>query len=208
MVEEPRFRSEPEIRRVEDSEVGAVVEMLVRAFDDDPVPRYMFSDRGRQKGLRKFFTIQLRRGYLSRGEVWTTDDRAGAAVWGLPGTHRSAMHELMNLLPILPQFLGGDHPTDAFRLLGDVDSARPKTPHWYLATLGTEPARQGQGVGSALLSRVLGRLDDEGIPAYLESSKERNVPFYARHGFEVTGEIQAPRGGPKLWLMWREPRAS
>ena len=54
-------------------------------------------------------------------------------------------------------------------------------------------------------STLLERCDREGIPAYLESSKEKNVPFYRRHGFEVTREIQLPNG-PMLWAMWRQPR--
>lgn len=207
MPDQPGRPATPLLRRATLDDIGVIVDMLVRAFDDDPVPLYIFGDdRVRRAGLRKFFTIQLRHGYLPRGEVWTTEDRAGAAVWGLPDTHRSALVELYHLAPAMPQLFRGGRPLDALRLLGDVDAARPKTPHWYLATLGTEPIRQGQGVGSALLAPVLARLDAEGLPAYLESSKERNVPFYARHGFEVTGEIHAPKDGPTLWLMWRDPR--
>ena len=84
-------------------------------------------------------------------------------------------------------------------------SHHPKERHWYLQMLGTEPASQSRGLGSAILGPVLDRCDREGERVYLESSKERNIPFYARHGFEVTQEIQVPRG-PVVWAMWREPR--
>jgi ribosomal protein S18 acetylase RimI-like enzyme len=77
-------------------------------------------------------------------------------------------------------------------------------PHWYLAVLGTDPSAQGAGIGSALIGPTLGRCDAEGIPAYLESSKEANISFYQRHGFRVTQEIDLPQG-PKLWAMLREP---
>jgi len=63
---------------------------------------------------------------------------------------------------------------------------------------------QGHGLGVAVMEPVLRRCDEDGIGAYLESSKERNVPYYRRHGFEVVDEIDLPRG-PRIWLMWREP---
>ena len=44
------------------------------------------------------------------------------------------------------------------------------------------------------------------IPAYLESSKEKNVPLYERNGFKVTEVYTVPNGGPPIWLMWRDPR--
>jgi len=90
--------------------------------------------------------------------------------------------------------------------LAKVEGAHPRhRPHYYLAILGTRPDHQGKGIGSALLRPVLAKCDEEGVGAYLESSKERNIAFYARHGFEVTGEIHLPKG-PTIWPMWRDPR--
>ena len=49
------------------------------------------------------------------------------------------------------------------------------------------------------------RADDEGVGLYLESSKESNVGFYGRFGFEVRRTLTL-RKGPDMWLMWRKPR--
>jgi GNAT superfamily N-acetyltransferase len=82
----------------------------------------------------------------------------------------------------------------------------PEEPHWYLAVLGSDPSVRGRGYGQVLMQSRLDRCDAEYCPAYLESSKPENVPYYQRFGFTVTGEIELPHGGPKIWPMWREPR--
>ena len=65
---------------------------------------------------------------------------------------------------------------------------------------------QSKGVGSAVIRHMLERCDAEGLPAYLESSNLRNVPFYARHGFVSTGEIVVGKDAPTVTAMWRDPR--
>lgn len=81
-----------------------------------------------------------------------------------------------------------------------------RLPHWYLAVIGSDTSVRGKGYGQALMRSRLDRVDAEHAPAYLESSKPENVPYYQRFGFEVTGEIVVPNGGPTLWPMWRAPR--
>ena len=181
--------------------------MLVRAFADDPVANFMFAgDRRRRRGLHSFFTSQLRHQYLPRGHVYTTERPATARPCGARRTWpATGWRSCSSCCPTAP-FLVSARTHRALRLLFEVDGLRPKEPHWYLATLGTEPARQGTGVGSALLRSMLDRIDESGRPAYLESSKERNVPFYARFGFEVIEELQSEAGTPTIWRMWREPR--
>jgi predicted acetyltransferase len=72
--------------------------------------------------------------------------------------------------------------------------------------IGSDPTVRGGGFVQALMRSRLDRCDAEHAPAYLESSTPDNIPYYMRFGFEVTGEIKLPDGGPSMWPMWRAPR--
>lgn len=194
------------VRRAGNTDVDAVSTMLARAFDDDPVSTFLMpSPRRRPAGLKTFFRVQMTTDFLPFGGVFTTDDHAGAAIWAPPGKPMPAkLRELWAVLPVVP-YVAGRNFGRSLKFLAQIEAIHPKEPHWYLATLGTDPSRQGQGVGSALLQPVLERCDLDGTRAYLESSKERNIPFYRRHGFEVTGEVKLA-GGPPVWTMWRDPK--
>ena len=56
-----------------------------------------------------------------------------------------------------------------------------------------------------MLREVLDGADRDGVPAYLESSNERNLTLYERNGFRVVGEHRALGRGPTIWRMWRAP---
>jgi ribosomal protein S18 acetylase RimI-like enzyme len=195
----------PAIRKATLADVPQLAAVLARAFDDDPVAVWNFPDPARRRrALPRFFEAQLRHVYLRDDLVYTTEDVRGGALWSPPGKPPPGLRDIVRLLPLVP--LVGRQLPRALGSLRVLEAKHPKVPHHYLAVLGTDPDFQGRGIGSALLAPVLERCDTEGTPAYLESSKERNVPFYARHGFEVTEVVQLPRGGPRIWLMWRNPR--
>ena len=79
----------------------------------------------------------------------------------------------------------------------------PRTPYWHIGPVAVDPGCQRQGVGSALMRALCGRLDREGALAYLEVDKPENVRFYASFGFDVVREA-AVLGVPN-WFMVREP---
>jgi ribosomal protein S18 acetylase RimI-like enzyme len=193
------------VRRVVKEDVAPLSVVLARAFHDDPVSVYIFPDgRRRPRQLERFFKLQLGRTFLRRGEAYTTEDRQGGAFWLGPSPPKPGFRELLGQVPMA--MLLGRRLSPTLELIALMEAHRPKIEHYYLGPLGVDPPYQGRGIGSALLMPVLERCDVDHVPAYVESSHERNVPLYRRHGFEVTTEIAAPRGGPKLWLMWREPR--
>lgn len=188
-------------------EIPGLADALQDAFFDDPVLSWILAEEdSRARRLARLFGVQLRGHYLPLGTTWTTADHAGAALWAPPGHAVIPTATVLRHLPDTMRALGR-HALRALRTLNHVERLQPKEPHWYLGVLGTRKAAQGRGIGSALLGPALARCDSEGVPAYLESSKYSNIAFYRRHGFEVTGEIELPFGGPSVWPMWRDPQS-
>jgi len=179
--------------------------MLARAFHDDPVFGWFFPAEGsRHRRLRRYFVTELQHESLRHGavEVACVDGRvAGAAVWFPPGTW-SPGTEASALAGYLRAF--GRRLSLGSQFLSVAVRAHPREePHWYLAIIGVDPVRQGYGVGAALLRSRFRQCDEEGLPAYLESSKPENVPLYQHFGFHVTGTLGLPEGAPVVSTMWR-----
>lgn len=178
--------------------------VLADAFFDDPVGHWIDPDPAtRATRLTQLFEIWARAFTLPHGEVVCAGD-AGAALWLPPGRWRTPPLVLMRQLPRLGRIFGR-RTSLLLRGLSRLEHHHPREPHWYLPLIGVATAQQGRGIGSALLRTVLERCDDDGVPAYLEATCERNRDLYSRHGFVVRGEVELP-DGPPLWPMWREPR--
>jgi GNAT superfamily N-acetyltransferase len=159
----------------------------------------------RELRLRRYFAQVLPVTYLSRGEVWMTEDPVGAAVWVAPGRWPPGSEETLRTAPTL-LWTFGRRPVRALAGMAAIERGHPVEPHWYLDFIGVEPAAHGRGTGTRLLAPVLERCDREGIPAYLNAGSERSRKLYARHGFGTFGQFRLPFGGPPLWRMWRSPR--
>jgi ribosomal protein S18 acetylase RimI-like enzyme len=196
----------PVVRRATAADVDAMAAQMARTFYDDPVTSHIFRNEARRDAaLRAYFRTQMKADYLPFGGCYTAEGYAGSAIWAPAGKPlHTGLSAVLTLLPVFPYVVTNMRTT--MRLLALVESKHPHEPHWYLASLGTAVEQQGKGVGGALMRPVLDHCDAEGIPCYLESSKERNLPFYRRYGFEVVEEVPLPDDGPLLWTMWREPK--
>jgi GNAT superfamily N-acetyltransferase len=188
------------VRPASVDDARALAAPLARAFYDDPVTLWAHPRESvRLRRTARFFLGRMR-ALLPHELSMVTDDRDGAAVWSPPDAWQMGLRELLHDLPAL---LSRRTPM-VLRAMHGVEKKHPSGPHYYLSILGVDPSRQGEGLGSALLQPGLRRCDQEGVGAYLETAKERNVRFYSRHGFRVTEEVSLPNG-PAMWLMWRDP---
>jgi ribosomal protein S18 acetylase RimI-like enzyme len=198
-----------EIARMQRSEEAAVIATLARAFHDDPLFNFLVPDLLSQGRANLTFMHSLVADARGFGEIWVARvgaKIAGAAVWLPPGAYpRGAWRETLGVLRDLrsvPRL--GSRLFVSIRLQNEIQRAhhRMKEPHWYLSLLGADPMFQRSGAGTALLAPILERSDAEGMPVYLETQKEENLPWYHRFGFEVVEELRVT-GSPSMWAMRR-----
>ncbi|HEX7927211.1 MAG TPA: GNAT family N-acetyltransferase [bacterium] len=184
------------------------VRVLSAAFAEDPVTVwYLRADRWKAWALRRQFEGILGGWVLELGHTWIAADGGACAVFLPPDDdpQRRGLLEWPWLLRRLRPNTGWLRLPRAVRLIATMEAHHPATPpHYYVWFLGVDPARQGHGLGEALMRAVLARYDTEGVPSYLENSNPRNTRLYERLGY-VTREAYRPLwGGPELVGMWRE----
>jgi ribosomal protein S18 acetylase RimI-like enzyme len=201
--------AQTEVARAAQGDHAKVGSALGAAFIHDPVFQWLIPAdvSNRDKRLDTFFT-SMARSYLRRDKnVYSVGDGAGGALWSAPGSWALPMSEVIReSIPAMRAF--GTNLTRALRSQLFIESKHPKDPkHWYLGYLGVAPTQQGRGLGAAMLRAVLDDADKTATPAYLESSNERNLSLYERHGFKVVEAVKLLGSGPTVWRMWREPAA-
>ena len=192
-----------DVRRATEADTDALSRTLAAAFHGDPVFGWCIRDAGdRERHLPGWFRLVVG-ALLAHEETWCTDDAAGAALWVPAGTAPTTEEQDAALGGAIAAV--GAAELARFEALGGVmDAHHPTEPHLYLWFAGVAPGHQGRGLGGRLLAARLARADAESQPAYLEATSERNRALYARHGFEVVGELRVD-DSPPLWRMWREP---
>jgi ribosomal protein S18 acetylase RimI-like enzyme len=187
----------------------AVSAAVARAFEDDPVYEWIFPEfEGRLARMIAMNEALLPRllpvGFI---EMNTTSESAGVSIWIGPEKWEPPTKKLLTAVPKLVRIMGVRAVSKLVGAMGMMKKEHPKDqPHWYLSGLATDTAYQRTGVGTALITPKLEECDRAGLGAYLETQKAINVPYYERFGFRVTKEVDLPKGGPHLWLMWRDPQ--
>jgi len=190
---------------------GAAVRVLARAFRDNPLNVAVIGRSSEQReranlhGMRMTLRAACGQGLLLRG---CEPDAAPAAVHGALIAIPPDCYPLPPA-PLLDQLrctLG--QGWRVMRRWGEVHEVlrevHPVPPHWYVFVVGVDPARQGRGIGRAMLGALMERIDASSAPAYLETDQEENVDFYGHAGFRVT-EAREIFGTP-IWTLWREAR--
>ena len=191
------------IVRADETDADAIITILSTGFQNDPVCRWLFPDDDARERLHPEFFGPIVQMALEDGEIYTTEDRSGTALW-LPAT---AHHEDQpGLGELYEPILGPDY---AKRIAAFDERSTANHPdhedHFYLPFIAVRPQFFDQGIGTALLRDRLAALDSQGLPTYLEASNRDSARLYERLGYKRLDRTTDMPGGPSLYPMWRNP---
>jgi GNAT superfamily N-acetyltransferase len=189
-----------QIRRAGQDDLDGLTSLLADAFRSDPLWRWVFPDAAGLARLWRFYLASA----LRYPWVWIAGDFAAASVWIPPGGTELTAGEEEQVEPIFRELLG-DRARDVMTLMERFEAAHPSEPHYYLSLLGTADAHRGRGIGMALLADNLRRIDQDRMPAYLESSNPVNIHRYEAAGFARRSEFNTPDDARTVTTMWRDP---
>jgi ribosomal protein S18 acetylase RimI-like enzyme len=195
---------QPRIQPATPGQLGALSGVLARAFAADPMMRWPLGDIADPgRALEACFCL-LNAGSIESGLVFEAAGGAGVAVW-VPPDLAGRWAETERLARPAIHALAADGGARYERLWDWVEERVPQEPLWYLDQLGVDPARQGEGLGKALVQFGLARAAAAGLPAFLETATERNVRFYESLGFRLVEEGSVPGDGPRIWFLRHDP---
>jgi ribosomal protein S18 acetylase RimI-like enzyme len=197
------------IRRAAPQDAARIASIFAAAFAEDPVFNWLArSGKKRLRALERFFHWIMSR-TIPHGETWLDVDGLAAAAWIPPvlETAPASWFDDLSLLPAVLRLTGVQRLARGAAMAAAMERGHPEGPCFYLAFIGVVPRAQGSGLGSALLSHALARVDAAGAHAYLENSNPRNVALYERAGFSIVREIKARADAPPIFAMARSAAA-
>lgn len=202
----------PKIVALREGDLPAAAAALSRAFQDDPLQKYVLPDPVERAAQSPGLFAPLLRYGLNFGEVLTTaGSPAGAAVWLGPEAWEVTPERATAAgLDKLPAVLGAAAAERFFSVLAAIDPYHHRDvppAHWYVMVVGVAPEEQGKGIGRALLQPIIKRADTSALPCYLETAQPANVGLYEGLGFRRVVDMIEPQSGLRLWTFRRDPAA-
>jgi ribosomal protein S18 acetylase RimI-like enzyme len=195
--------------RLQKTDLEPAVRTLVRAFTDYPLNKHYYPDVSQRDRInRDMFSLSFYSG-LRYGEMYTVSPEfEGVAIWYPPESYPLTAVQMQRAVP-LSVFIrfawhGGSRMRGVGDLLDDTQRRLVPEPHWFLSVIGVEPEHQGKGCAGRLIRPMLARLDEAGLPCYLDTLDEKNLSVYRHFGFEVIEEAIIPGTPLILWSMLRK----
>jgi len=196
------------VRAASPADRESILDVCTSAFVTEPAFDHFFKDEYAPHA-RVFlaYLLDLR---MAGGLIWVeeVDGRVVAAsMWDPPGGGTLPQPEQDARWDVTAASMPATAVTRLDSYDERVHELGPKSDHYYLGIIASDPDARGRGHGAAVLRPGLEAADVQGLDTFLETGTESNLGFYTRFGFAVSGELKL-EDGTHIWCLTRPPGAS
>jgi len=170
---------------------SVVLDILCNSFHDNISVNSLLPQN------RKDFRIRALMSYafdqcFQFGSIILSDDNNGCALI-LDSTR--VKFSFTGLISDLKFVINGLNIGGLFRALDRqkrIKSHYPVSSYIYLWFIGVRPESQGKYAGTELLAYVMNMARERQLPVLLETSRDKNIPWYSKNGFNLYQTINIP----------------
>lgn len=176
--------SRSQIGRATNKDQAIIVEILCKAFKNDPHMNWLLA-KSRNPNKLKIMMSYLVQKTLKIGEIYLSNDKKAVALWKSNKQESISIESVKRNLKFLLE-IGLPSVIRILRNERFTHKQYPKRQSYiHLYLIGVLPECQGQGYASSLMNPVLEQTSKKTIPIYVETANASNVKIYERKGFKV-----------------------
>lgn len=178
------------MKRAESNQEELIVDILAESFDSNKSVNYVVKQDSKRKSRIRELMRYSYNVCKAFGEVWMSDDNQACALVLFPDKKKTTLSAILWDINLAFSVIGVGRVGKVLKREAQIKSHHPKEPFAYLWFIGVKTSAQNRQIGSSLLKELINRYSSQGRPIYLETSVDRNTPWYTKHGFEIFKTLQ------------------
>jgi len=183
-----------------------VIEILSECFEKNKTVNWIVKQDSKRKERIKNLMEYSFEACIDAGQIYLTEDVTGVIICSNSDDKLPILEEAYLTIHFVLKVTGIEGIGRALRREKYINQFHPKDEEFiYIWFIGLEKTEQGRGVGSAMLQEVINRSNREKLPVYVETSNDRSLNFYKRHGFEMYHISPEDMFGFKLYFLRKLP---
>lgn len=164
------------------SDRDTVVSILSDAFKNNKSVKYI---AGNDESKRKFLMLYSFEMCMKSGEVYISEEGDACALIQFYDKKKFSWKGIYWDIMLILKCVGLPNVFKVLSREGFIKNHYPQKAFTYLWFIGVKPGKQGRGAGTKALQHILDHSSTINRSVFLETSTERNLPWYKKQGFEM-----------------------
>ena len=187
--------------RAGNEQKNLVVDILAQSFEENGSVNYVVKqgDKRRER-IRSLMNYSFN--VCDKfGDIWLSYDEKACALVLYPDKKHYTVQSVWWDVNLALSVIGLSRVGKVLKRETKIKAFHPEKPFTYLWYIGVLPKAQHGGVGTQMLEDIIHESWVQQRPVYLETSMERNLPWYRKLGFEIYQTIES---GYTLYMLKKE----